>query len=148
MKVLDHVPSTMETFIESIFELIDMPECGYASMGFYRGIAPHTWRASMGVECWDKHGSYDFDVLLKGDATEPCWHQTLTARLDIRSLYDELRIEWKTTLAEVMAPQGLRKYWHGCVPALYGFIAQTYLSSLGLPEASQHLREFVTIVTE
>lgn len=42
MKVLDHVPSTMETLVKNIFELIDMPEYGYASTSFHQGIDPRT----------------------------------------------------------------------------------------------------------
>lgn len=74
MKVLDHVPPTMETLVKNIFELIDMPEYGYASTGFHQGIDPRTRRATMGVECWDEYGAY---------VTKPCWMHTLTARLDI-----------------------------------------------------------------
>lgn len=148
MKVLDHVPPTMETLVKNIFELIDMPEYGYASTSFHQGIDPRTRRATMGVECWDEHGAYDFDVLFEGDATKPCWMHTLTARLDIRHLYHEVRIEWKTTIEDVLEPQGLRKYWPGCEPALYGFIAQTYLWLLDQPMAAQYLQEFVAIVTE
>lgn len=148
MKVLDHVPSTMETFVKNIFQIINMPDWGCGSSDFYPSVDPGRWIASTSIECWDEHGAYDFGVFFSGDARKPCWEHALTVRLDISGLYDDVRIEWKTTLAEVNAPQGLRKYWPGCVPALYSFIGQTYLSSLGLPEVSQHLQEFVALVTE
>lgn len=147
MKVLDHVPSTMETFVKNIFDIMQLSPYG-GGVDFYQGIDPGHWRASLNQECWNEHGAYSFTATFKGDPTKPCWNHTLTAHLDIEGLYDDVRIEWKTTLEEVMEPQGLRKYWPGCVPALYGFIAQTYLSSLDRPVAAQHLQEFVALVTE
>lgn len=148
MKVLDHVPPTMETFVKHIFEIIDMPGYGCGVADFYPGATPGYWIGSASAECWDEQGAYDFDVYFRGDARKPYWDHTLTVRLDIDSLYNELRIKWETTIGEIMEPQGLRKYWPGCVPALHGFIAQTYLSSLDDPVAAQRLQEFVAAVTE
>ena len=148
MKVLHHVPPTMETFVKNILEMVNMPAYGSNMLNFYPIGDGRRWRSSFGVDLWDEHGYYDFTVGFNGDSTKPCQYQTLLVRLDICELYHEVRIEWETTIGEIMEAQGLRKYWPGCVSTLCSLIAQTYLWSLDRPIAAQHLQDFVIAVTE
>lgn len=144
MKVLDHVPLTMQKFVAEAFETLYMgPDCflGPAEPNLAN---PQLWCKFFSTDGWNRQGAYDFGAMFTGHPTDHYSKHKVEAHLLISGLYDDVHIEWGANLEDlVLYGHELGIYWQEAARELESFTFETYRGSLQKPESEMRLREFI-----